>query len=106
MDPQQYFADVAAFTFQEARLNNSSFYTDINDRWSEIARAVVTNSANATDKAALGLRGGCLIGIFEPKNKGRITVNGRADGKTYILIVRPTNYAVFILDRVGEDFES
>jgi hypothetical protein len=91
-DPLQYFADAAEFTFQEAYNNYSSFYRDTYNRFSRVARAVVTNSENAVDKAAFGVTNGCFVAIVEPKNKGRITVNGRADGQTSILIFRPTNY--------------
>jgi len=87
----KFLEDAAAgVTITEAMQANASYYDSVLE--SLRIGAVVTNHANAGDKAMFNLTSAtCFMTLSHAKNKGRITVNGGAN--TVLLVHSPTNYA-------------
>jgi hypothetical protein len=88
----KFLQDAASdMTVQEA-IDADPFYYKKQVHKSWFARAIVTNSPLAKDRARMTLAStACFVGVLEPKNKGQIKVNGGAN--TTMLIYKPMNYA-------------
>lgn len=84
----------AGMTAAAAIAANPAYYSaNWKKTWRQAARAILTNNAtNVVDRAGLILSStACFYGLLEPKNNGKVTVNGGA--ATNVLISNPTNFA-------------